>query len=181
MPQTPKWAAHAKPGPYVTGLSSSEEPKFQSWVKQNAIPWKDSPTSDYDMRGFWKAQQQGDPYAKRSSTTKHFPDTWKTPYHETFSNQSKYALPTAGHWEGDTFVPPKEKSMPNDVLTDVKRQQEVADRPGKTAPTPMPPGLHEFSGVSYKEATPKNEQTKKSEMAQSLDWVATQRKVAEQQ
>ncbi len=34
----------------------------------------------------------------------HFPDTYKTPYHKTFSNESIYALPTAPHWEGDQLV-----------------------------------------------------------------------------
>lgn len=72
--------------------------------------------------------------------------------------------------------------MPDDALTEVKRQREVADRPGKTAPTTVPPGLHEFSGVSYKAAAPKKETTpKKSEMEQSLEWNARQRKVAEGQ
>ena len=104
-----RWAEYAKPGPYVTQLDPQDETRFQSWVKQNQIPWQDSPTSDYDMRGFWKAQQSGDPNAKRGANL-HFPDTWKTPYHETFSNESKYALPTAGRWAGpnrDVFQAPE--------------------------------------------------------------------------
>ena len=37
----------------------------------------------------------------------HFPDTYKQPGHETFSEESKYAeeLP-AGHWEGEAYMPP---------------------------------------------------------------------------
>jgi hypothetical protein len=68
--------------------------------------------------------------------------------------------------------------MPDDVLTGVKRQQEVADRPSKTAPTPVPPGLHEFSGVSYKAAAPKKEK-EKSDIDKSLEWNVRQQKIAE--
>jgi len=91
---------YAKPGPYVTKLDPAQETAFQGWVKQNKIPWQDTPNADYDMRGYWKAQQSGDPHAKRAANL-HFPDTWKTPYHKSFSNESMYALPTAPHWEGE--------------------------------------------------------------------------------
>ena len=87
----------------MTKLGPQEEQKFQQWVKQNRIPWQDSPTSDYDMRGFWKAQQAGDPNAKRAANL-HFPDTYKTPYHHSFSSESKYAKPDAPHWEGNKLV-----------------------------------------------------------------------------
>lgn len=68
-----------------------------------------------------------------------------------------------------------------DALTDVKRQQEVSDRPGKTAPIPTPPELHEFSNTSYKMAAPKSATPvkPKSDMEKSLDWNAQQRKAAE--
>jgi hypothetical protein len=94
----------ALPGPYTTTLAPDDEAKFQSWVKQNKIPWQDGPQSDYDMRGFYQAQQQGDPFAKRSETNQHFPDTFKTPYHRSFSNESKYALPIAPKWKGDQLI-----------------------------------------------------------------------------
>ena len=112
MPQDdqPRWAQYAKPGPYVTQLPSMDEPRFQSWIKQNHIPWMDVPNADYDMRGFWQAAQRGDPNAStqvnREDQRIHFPDTYKTPYHKTFSRQSEYALPTAGDWVGDVFAPP---------------------------------------------------------------------------
>lgn len=103
----PQWLAYAKPGPWQTKLSSSDEAEFQSWVRENRIPWKDSPTSDYDMRGFWQAQKLGDSSAQRNPITLHFPDTWKTPYHTTFSNESIYAKSEAGYWgERDVFIPP---------------------------------------------------------------------------
>ncbi len=103
-----QWSGYAKPGPYKTQLQPEEENKFQSWVKQNKVPWQDSPTSDYDMRGYWKAQQSGQAHTEINPVDQkpHYPDTWKTPYHQTFSNESQYALPTAGRWKGQTFVPP---------------------------------------------------------------------------
>jgi hypothetical protein len=56
---------------------------------------------DYDMRGYWKAMQSGDPLAVRDQETMHFPDKYKTPYHESFSNQSMYATKDAPTWTGD--------------------------------------------------------------------------------
>ncbi len=105
-----KWSAYAKPGSYTTKLAPDEESKFQSWVKTNKVPWQDTPTADYDMRGYWKAQVGGDKNARTAINPVdhrlHYPDTWKTPYHQTFSRESQYALPTAGHWEGQKFIPP---------------------------------------------------------------------------
>jgi hypothetical protein len=71
--------------------------------------------------------------------------------------------------------------MPDDILENVKREQEVADRPGKTSPTPVPPALHEFSKAPYSLAAPKKASKPKSETDTSLEWNAQQRKVAEQQ
>ncbi len=89
---------YAKPnedGSYMTSLAPPEEQQFQSWVKQNRVPWQDSPTADYDMRGYWKAQQAGNPNAAQSRNVNdgemHFPDTWKTPYHKSFSGESQYS------------------------------------------------------------------------------------------
>src|ERR1035441_10208635 len=59
--------AWAKTGSYVTKLPSQQESKFQPWAKahpelvQGEI---DSPTPDYDVRGRWLAEQNGDPLAK---------------------------------------------------------------------------------------------------------------------
>lgn len=66
-------------------------------MKENKIPWRDEPNADYDMRGFWKAG------GKRAANG-HFPDTYKTPYHKSFSNESRYATKDAPHWEGDRLV-----------------------------------------------------------------------------
>ncbi len=71
-----------------------------------------------------------------------------------------------------------------DALTDIKRQQEVSERPGQTAPTPVPSELrseHEYSSVPYKMAASKKAAPSKpkSDTEKSLDWAAQQRKVAE--
>lgn len=99
----------AKPGPYTTALSPEQEAAFQNWVVANKIPWQGGPTSDYDMRGYYQAQQAGDTDARTSinpvDQRPHYPDTYKTPYHRSFSNESMYATPGAPHWEGQNLVP----------------------------------------------------------------------------
>jgi hypothetical protein len=134
---SPQWGAYAKPGSYTTPLAPQEEAQFEQWVKTNKIPWQDSPTSDYDMRGYWKAQQAGNQRAKTEinplDKKPHYPDTWKTPYHKTFSRESQYALPTAGHWEGQTFVPPEKNEQqftPQEFAAKIKAKYPVyADIP----------------------------------------------------
>ena len=100
---------HARPGPYVTPLSPVDESSFRQWVKTNKVPFDPGEkNSDYDMRGFWKALQSKDPLAVQAldpnDKRMHFPDIWKTPYHKTFSAESKYALPTAPKWVGNKLV-----------------------------------------------------------------------------
>lgn len=119
----------ALPGPYVTQLQPQQEQQFQQWVAQNKIPWQDGPKSDYDMRGFYQAQQQGDPNAKRA-TNLHFPDTYKTPYHKSFSNESKYALPDAPKWVGNQLVDPGGKV----VFDENQQQKKLVGSPGAIMP-----------------------------------------------
>ena len=103
----------AKLSPYHTPLASWEKPIFLDWIRtlsqQLGRPLDpDDPT--YDYRGFWRSQLLGgrgmglDP----SSGQMHFPDTFKTPDHPTFSNESQYATPGAPHWTAnDTLVDPQ--------------------------------------------------------------------------
>jgi hypothetical protein len=98
--------AWAQPGPYTTALSPSDEQAFRTWVAKTGAPFDfswppDQSQQDYDMRGFWQAQQAGDPNAVQAASNGHFPDQYKTPYHESFSNQSQYALPNAPIWRGN--------------------------------------------------------------------------------
>jgi len=165
-----QWSAYAKPGPYTTTLPQQDEQQFKSWVKNNNIPWRDSPQSDYDMRGYWKAQVSGDSSAHTEVNPvdhkPHYPDTYKTPYHKTFSNESKYALPTAGHWEGQRFIAPSMSTLPSPAsswmmganagpqpasMTTEPAQPEMADTataglsgnaPGSKAPVQQQPEPH---------------------------------------
>lgn len=101
-------SAWAKPADsYLTTLAPDQETQFQQWVKQNNIRFDPSPAAEpdergYDMRGFWKGLQEGDAHAHTeinpSDNRLHFSDWWKTPYHESFSNESQWALPNAPHW-----------------------------------------------------------------------------------
>lgn len=130
----------AKPGPYTTRLSPQEEQDFNTWVSVYKVPWQDTPTADYDMRGYYKALREGrakqslDPNDRRM----HFPDTFKTPYHATFSNQSIYATPDAPHWEGDRLM----DNQGNLIYDDSKRGTIESPIPPppiqKPAPITMP-------------------------------------------
>lgn len=101
--------AWATPGPYSTQLPGDQENLFQQWVINNQIPFSLEDTQpDYDMRGFWLAQQKGDPNAITTIDPNdgqlHFPDRWKTPYSPTFSSESQWAAPNAPHWIGDQYI-----------------------------------------------------------------------------
>lgn len=121
--------AWLKPGSEVfsTTLNPDQEGKFQAWVKSNNVPFDSSAASDYDMRGFWQASQDTDAWKKMQQDGKipadmlpagtkidpndgrpHYPDYWKTPYHQTFSSESQWADPNkAPQWnEKDQLVAP---------------------------------------------------------------------------
>ncbi len=107
--------AYVAPGDhtYNTALSTADEQTFRQWVSANNVPFDiNAGVTDYDMRGFWKALQAGDPRAKSAIDPNdrrlHYPDYWKTPYHETFSAESQWADPKkAPHWnEKDQLVMP---------------------------------------------------------------------------
>ncbi len=93
---------------YRTPLSPDNESQFQKWVREQRVPYRDEANADYDMRGFWLGQKTNDSRATQAMNAgdgrMHFPDTWKTPTHRTFSNESIYATPDAPHWEGYRLV-----------------------------------------------------------------------------
>src|SRR3954467_9934084 len=96
---------YVRPGQhtYNTPLMPRSEDAFRSWLKKNDVPFDvDAPTTDYDMRGFFKALSARDPRAVSAidpnDQRMHYPDYWKTPYHETFSNESQWATPDAPKW-----------------------------------------------------------------------------------
>ena len=103
-PRAYKYAEGGKVGDdYNTDLGA-DEPKFQEWKKQNA---PNDSGADYDLRGAYKSGMSKDPESG------HWKDRYKKPNHPTFSDESDYATgdqrDRAGHWEGNTFVPPANK------------------------------------------------------------------------
>ena len=106
--------AYIAPGAhqYTTPLPLDDELAFRQWVAQNGIPFNpDLPVTDYDMRGFWKALQTGDPKAASAIDPNdqklHYPDYWKTPLHQTFSAESQWANHRAPTWnDKDQLVTP---------------------------------------------------------------------------
>lgn len=87
-----------KNGPYDTPLPAGDK-GFQDWKEKYA---PNDSGMDYDLQGAYLG-------GATPAENGHFPDTWKKPNHPTFSDQSKYskdAPNSAGHWNGDEFVPP---------------------------------------------------------------------------
>lgn len=92
---------------YNTNLNPMDEFQFRNWVQQNKVPFDpNAAQSDYDMRGFWQAGQQGNPQASTAINPNdglmHYPDYWKTPSHQSFSNESQWAPPNAPQWVTDS-------------------------------------------------------------------------------
>lgn len=116
--------------PYQTQLQPTQEQAFLTWLQQNSVPF--NPTQqiqDYDMRGFWQALQNQDPRAMAAidpnDKRMHYPDYWKTPYHETFSNESQWATEGAPKWnERDQLV------MPDGTVVFDDRTQNQSDQMG---------------------------------------------------
>lgn len=99
-------ASYAKPAAnYQTPLSPEDEARFRNWVQTVGAPFApDEPVTDYDMRGYWKAKDAGGPSGTAVNPCDgqlHFPDTYKTPYHQSFSAESVYAAPGAPDWVND--------------------------------------------------------------------------------
>ena len=107
-------------GSFNTQLPLLDEMAFRQWLQKNRVPFNaDAPVTDYDMRGFWRGLQQGNPRAVSAIDPNdqrlHYPDYWKTPYHETFSGESQFAGPTAPMWnEQDQLVSPSARILFDD-------------------------------------------------------------------
>jgi hypothetical protein len=101
----PDWKAQ------LTQLPPETEKAFMDWVAKNKVPFdpKDK-YPDYDMRGYYLSLQKGQaPQAAVNAIDKalHYPDTYKTPYHESFSKESQWATEGAPSWVGEKLVSPK--------------------------------------------------------------------------
>ena len=105
---------------FYSTLSPDEEKQFLDDVAAGKLG--PGPTKDYDMRGFWKALHSGDSRAQTGINANdkqlHFPDPWKTPYHESFSGESIFASPRAPKWNPqDQLIDP----TTNRVVFDEKK------------------------------------------------------------
>jgi len=126
--QTPagQMSPYAKPGAsgFNTQLDPLNEMAFRQWVARNKVPFNpDKEMTDYDMRGFYQGLQQQNPRAISSINPNdqqlHYPDWWKTPTHQTFSQDSQWAGPVAPRWnEGDQLIAPSGR-----ILFDEKAQR----------------------------------------------------------
>jgi hypothetical protein len=98
-------AKYAASGPYTTQLTPEQEQTFRQWVSTNKVPFNPGDVlSDYDMRGYWSdvaAKGGADTAVNPYDHQLHFPDTYKTPYHKSFSAESKYAKGGAPIWVND--------------------------------------------------------------------------------
>lgn len=108
-------------GPTPPVFDSSREKEYRGWLstigmtKDAGFAVDDDFTGkDYDLRGFY------DKYGPVNVNVKggqHFTDEFKLPNHETFSTESRYAVgdnaARAGHWNGDTYVPPGAQPIPD--------------------------------------------------------------------
>lgn len=87
---------------YMTPLPNGQEMAFRQWVSRNNVPFDPSPVADYDMRGFYRALMSGDPRAisglNPNDGQMHYPDYWKTPFHQSFSNESKWNVTGSPMW-----------------------------------------------------------------------------------
>lgn len=84
---------------YNTQLTDGAEQAYQRYA-QHQFP--NGMNDDYDLRGAYASGTQ------RDESSMHYPDTYKKPNHETFSDESQYAADEpslAGHWEGDRYRP----------------------------------------------------------------------------
>jgi hypothetical protein len=98
-----RYGPRVLPQDYNTKLPLADEFQFRNWLAQNNVPFNpDAARSDYDMRGFYQAAQQGQPNVTTQinpvDNLLHYPDRFKTPLHESFSAQSQWAAPGAPNW-----------------------------------------------------------------------------------
>jgi len=92
-----------------TTLNPYEEQYFQAWKRLHNIPFADTGSDDYDMRGYFKNQvlQNRDASSINPIDRQiHYPDTYKQPTHESFSRESQYWQPGMNEreWAGNVLI-----------------------------------------------------------------------------
>jgi hypothetical protein len=123
----PMMAGRQPAASFNTQLNPLDEMAYRQWVQQNQVPTNPDATApqDYDMRGFYQGLQQGNPKAQSAinpnDSQMHFPDFWKTPLHQTFSNESQWAPANAPAWnEQDQLV-----SQGGRIVVDERAKQDA--------------------------------------------------------
>lgn len=111
------------PTDYNTQLPQMDEFQFRRWLQQNNVPFNpDAGTTDYDMRGFYQAARQGQPgistQVNPNDNLLHYPDRFKTPQHQSFSNESQWAAQNAPQWINDS-----QQATPNGRIVFDERQR----------------------------------------------------------
>jgi hypothetical protein len=105
----------------TTQLSEPDEAAFRQWVAANNVPFTPTAPSarTTTCAASGRACSAAIPRAKTgidpNDQRLHFTDTWKTPYHESFSGESKFAAPGAPSWnDQDQLVAPGGRVMFDD-------------------------------------------------------------------
>lgn len=97
-------ATETRDGVQIPKPSAKEQAAFDKWAKINNVNDPFHPDQHYDYVSAFRAG------VGRDKGNEHFPDTFKLPGHETFSNQSQYATgdnaAKAGQWAGEQYLPP---------------------------------------------------------------------------
>jgi hypothetical protein len=124
-------APFAIPEGYATKLSDLEDMQFRQWVKKNNVPFNPDAqgATDYDMRGYWRGAEQGNPQARPTEVNQndgqpHYTDYYKTPLHQSFSAGSQWAGQGAPQWVND-----RQLSSPGGriLFDETNRQPTLAD------------------------------------------------------
>jgi hypothetical protein len=122
------------------GLDWLHEAGFQQWRQANQVPYDASPTSDYDMKGFYRAftdpthinHEQAFMGNSAYDGMPHYTDFWKTPYHDTFSTHSQYAQPVAPRWFGDMLFAPGGAMLKDETPAQEDVQSDSSDEQAPT-------------------------------------------------
>lgn len=84
--------------------TDQEKPAFEKWLKKNKVKDPYNEEQHYDYVSAFRGGA-----GRAPGKEGHFTDQYKLPGHETFSDESQYAVgdnkAKAGKWEGDKYIP----------------------------------------------------------------------------
>jgi len=114
---------------YQTKLPPAKEALYQKWLDSTSrdVGHRLNPDDPgYDMRGYWRDVVATGRF-KRMGQDQHFPDTYKTPYHPTFSRESRFATSDAPMWRDDQLVDAATGQPTQGFLGEMSNQASFAD------------------------------------------------------